>query len=325
MSLEELRSRNKNGILDKFIKAAGRSSLGKKTTNNQRDETYYPERDKSGNGSAVFRFLPGLEREDNPYYVERFQHGFEFNNKWFVEFCPSTPNIDKECPTCDDNFDTIGEYGKWDDVPKDVQDVIRKRSRTAGFEAGNYCNIKVIKDPANPENEGKVHLFNFGKGIMDMILEMAQPVDDGLGDVPTPVDVFDLENGADFKFIIRKKDGRANYEKSSFEKPSPCEINDEDQFPLFPLVDEKKFKSYEELSKRLAKVLGNKFVQGAKNAEEAVKESAEAVPDKSADVPKKSTKKEKKVEKEEIPDAEGDSSVDDNMEYFKNIADELEI
>lgn len=325
MSLESIRSRNSNGKLDKLLKAAGRTSMGKKTNNNEQDVTYYPERDKAGNGSAIIRFLPGLESEDYPYYVERFQHGFQVNNKWFIEFCPSTLGL--ECPVCEDNFDIIGEYGKWDDVPEDVQAVIRKRGRNAGFSAGNYCNVLVIKDPMNPENEGKVHLFSFGKGISDMIFGMAQPIDDGLGDVPEPVDVFDLLEGANFKFVIRKKDGRADYSKSAFEKPSPCpEFDVESQIPLLPLIDEKKFKSYDELAERFAKVL-NKAKRTPKSAEDMVNEDAPPAKH-------KSDKSDANHEADKVADSgaadatdgtDTADGTDENMAYFNNIANDIKI
>jgi len=320
MSLESIRERNKGGKLDKLLKAAGRTSLGKKPSNNEQEETYYPARDAQGNGSAIIRFLPGLESEDYPYYVERFQHGFQVNNKWYIEFCPST--LGKDCPVCEDNFDVIGEYGKWDDCPEDVKAEIRKRGRSAGFGAGNFCNILVIKDPANPENEGTVHKFNFGKAISDMIFAMAQPVDDGLGDAPPePVDVFDLVDGANFKFVIRKKDGRADYSKSSFETPSPCPDFDVDsQFPLLPIIDESLFKPYEDLADRFAKVM-NKTPRTAKNAEEAMQENE-----------KPSTRKAEKAEKEadptpsDLPEPTSTGSgSEDNMAFFKEIANEINI
>ena len=316
MSLEGLRERNKGGKLDRLLKAAGRTSLGKKRENNDQETTFYPERDKSGNGSALIRFLPGLESEDYPYYVERFQHGFQFNNKWYIEFCPST--LDKDCPVCEDNFDTIGEYGRWDDCPVDVQDVIRKRGRNAGFRAGNYCNILVIKDPANPDNEGKVHRFNFGKAIMDLILDMAQPQDNGLGDVKDPVDVFDLGEGANFEFIIRKKDGRADYKQSKFEAPSKCpEFDEETQTALYPLVDKKLFKSYDNLSAKLGKVLNKKPNTNANKAEDMIdnKESAN------------NAKEPIKNDAEKAADSvkADEAQPDDNMAYFQNLAEEVQI
>ena len=316
MSLESIRERNKGGKLDRLLKAAGRTSRGKKSYNNEQDETYYPERDKTGNGSCILRFLPGLESEDYPYYVERFQHGFELNNKWFIEFCPST--LGNDCPVCEDNFDTIGEYGKWEDCPEDVQAIIRSRGRTNGYSAGNYCNVLVIKDPVNPENEGKVHLFSFGKGIMDMILDMAQPQDDGLGDAPEPVDVFDMVEGANFKFIIRKKDGRADYSKSAFEKVSECpKFDEEDQNALLPLIDEKKFKPYEELADRLAKVL---------NTKKRVKGSAEEAMDEEPDEePSQPDSDDPDLQEDNTSGGSNEQNDDDNMAYFQGIADDVQI
>lgn len=323
MSLEGLRNRNRNGKLDKLLAAAGKTSAAKKEYDNDQEETYYPERNKSGNGSCIFRFLPGLESEDYPYYIERFQHGFSHNNKWYIEFCPST--IGEDCPACENNFDVIGEYGKWDDCSKDVQDIIRKRGRNAGFRSGNYCNILVIKDPINPENEGKVHLFSFGKGIMDMILDMAQPEDNGLGEIPDPIDVFDIEEGANFKFIIKRKDGRADYSQSCFETSSKCpEFNEEDQQPLLTLSDKKLFKDYDVLSKKLNKVLG------------IVSQSKDEVESEKKEVASKNKKGLNRSGTDEV-DSSVDSSVDtdgagsaesaedDNMAYFQGIADDIEI
>ena len=311
MSLEDLRGRNKGGQLDRLLKAASRTSMGAKKEVNTQDVTYYPERDKSGNGSCIIRFLPGLESEDYPYYVERFQHGFQANNKWFIEFCPST--IGKECPSCEDSFDIIGQYGKWDDCPEDIQATLRSRSRTNGFGAGNYCNVLVIKDPANPENEGKVHLFKFGKAIMNFILDMAQPQDDGLGTVKEPVDVFDLVSGANFKFIIRKKDKRADYSTSSFEDPSPCpEFDVDTQKALLPMVDDSIFKSYDDLTERLNKVLNKNSTRSFKSAEDAISSPP--------------TKEEAKSSASDaVNESSGSTGDDDNMAYFQNLAEEVNI
>lgn len=317
MSLESLRERNKGGKLDKLLKAAGKTSLGNKTTNNDQEETYYPERDKEGNGSCIIRFLPGLVSEDEPYYIERFQHGFQANNKWFIEFCPKT--IKKDCPVCDDNWDIMGEYGGYKDCPKNVQTIINERGYNKGFRSGNYCNVLVIKDPKNPENEGKVHLFSFGKGIMNLIMGMAQPADDGLGAVPDPVDVFDLVAGANFKFIIFKKDGRADYSKSCFEAPSKCPDFDVDsQIPLLPLTDEKLFKSYDDLQAQLNKVLQKTNPNVAKTADDAVNESSSSSGGNVSDEATGSVS-------EPTDNVDAGDEGDDNMAYFQGIADEVNI
>ncbi len=297
MGLEEIRARNTNGKMDKFLKVMANRSVGKQKSF-EKEDTYYPERNKEGNGSAIIRFLPGLDSEDNPYYIERYQHGVKMERGWYVEFCPTT--IDKPCPMCKATKDYVDNRGGYNSLNDEQKVFVGRRGRMRGFEAGYYCNILVIKDPANPENEGKVFLFKFGKAILNMIMEMAQPKDDGLGDVPDPVDVFDLELGANFKLIIRIKDGRVTYEKSEFEKPSPCpEFNHDDQTALLPLVSEKMFKSYDELEKRLAMVSG-------------VKKSA---PDEFPAVPPSSFS----------PDDTTDQDFEDNMEYFQGIADDIKI
>jgi len=318
MSLESIRNRNKNGKLDRLLKAYSRTSLGKKNNNTQED-TYYPARDKNGNGSCIIRFLPGLESEDYPYYVERFQHGFKEKKGWFIEFCPTT--IKKECPVCEEIFEIINEYGNWKDCPEHVKKELRRKGRNAGYNAGYYCNILVIKDPANPENEGKVHLFKFGKAIFNMIHDMAEPQKNLLEEDNEPVDIFDLAEGANFKFIIRDKDGRADYSKSSFEKPSPCPEFDEDsQIPLFPLIDKKLFKDYDELKKLYDKVKNKKIKYTS--AEEAV----ENIETPSSLSKEESKEKDKKSTSKPIENAPVDNDdEDENMEYFKNLADEIDI
>lgn len=315
MGLEEMRARNANGKLDKLIKATSRTSMGKKTTYTK-DVTYYPERNAEGNGSAIIRFLPGLDSEDNPYYVEKFQHGFQENGKWYVENCPSTIGRE-DCPVCNENFDIIKSYGQWDDCPEDVKKYLgKKRGRSSGYEAGYFCNILVIKDPANPDNEGKVFKFKYGRHIHNLIMEKAQPVDNGFGVIPEAIDVFDLESGANFMFIIRKKDNMANYDKSEFEKSSPCpKFNAEDQVPLLTITHESQFKTASELNTIYAKVM-NKTVPTKSAEEMAGSKSADSTPVDS----KKATDVVSEPEglAEDVPD-------DDNLAYFQSLANEVNI
>ena len=73
-------------------------------------------------------------------------------------------------------------------------------------------NILVVPDPTHPENEGKVFLFRYGKKIFEMLKDRMQPqfADE------TPLNPFDLWEGADFKIKVRKVDGYWNYDKSEF-------------------------------------------------------------------------------------------------------------
>lgn len=174
----------------------------------------------------------------------------------------------------------------------------------------NYiANILVISDPSNPENEGQVKLFKFGKKIFDKISEAMNPefADE------TPVNPFDLWEGANFKLKIRKVEGYRNYDKSEFSDPSAVSDNDEKlesiwkkEYSLKEFTDPKNFKPYEQLKARLDKVLG---FDGA------------PVP--------MSTKKAESVQLSS-PFEEEDTSIidksaeieDDDLDYFKNLANE---
>jgi hypothetical protein len=79
----------------------------------------------------------------------------------------------------------------------------------------------------------------------------------------TPVNPFDLWEGANFKIKIRKIDGFSNYDKSEFATPGPLDEDEtkmEDiwktEYSLAEFTDPKNFKSYTELKEKLDRVLG---------------------------------------------------------------------
>jgi len=122
-------------------------------------------------------------------------------------------------------------------------------------------NVYVVKDPANPENEGKVFLFKYGKKIFDKIMEAMQPEyeDD------TPINAFDFWQGANFKLKAKSVAGYRNYDSSEFATPGAL-LDDDDameaiwkkQYSLTEFVAPDQFKTYDELKKRLDSVLGAK-------------------------------------------------------------------
>ena len=122
-----------------------------------------------------------------------------------------------------------------------------------------YANVLVVKDPANPANEGQVFLYKFGKKIFDKIKDVMQPEFED----ETPVNPFDFWEGVNFKLKARQVDGYRNYDKSEFESsPTPVAESDEDieaiwgkQHSLAELVDPKNFKTYDELKAKLNQVL----------------------------------------------------------------------
>ena len=156
--------------------------------------------------------------------------------------------------------DPVSEYNRelWNSGSDKDKETVRKQKRKLSY----YANIYVVQDPKNPENEGRVFLYKFGKKIFDKITEAMEPA---FAD-ETPVNPFDFWEGADFKLKLRKVDGYWNYDKSEFASPSPLMGGDDaklealwkSQYSLADLTSTDKFKSYDQLKARLDLVLGKK-------------------------------------------------------------------
>jgi len=224
-----------------------------------RDERYWePVVDKAGNGFAVIRFLaaPAVDGDDAADFITMFTHGFKGpTGKWYIE---------NSLTTLGEN-DPVSEYNTklWETGIEANKKKASDQKRKLIY----VSNILVVKDSANPENEGKVFLFKYGKKIMDKIKDKA-----GVGtensEFQDPDDVkfnaFNFWEGANFKLKIRKVEGYRNYDKSEFETPSAL-FNGNDtkieelwrkEYSLKDLLDKKNFKSYDELKKKLDSVLG---------------------------------------------------------------------
>ena len=215
--------------------------------NREDDRFWKAELDKSGSGYAVIRFLPAPNGEDMPY-VRVFNHGFQGPGGWYIE--NSLTTIGQKDP--------LAEYNStlWNSGIEANKEIARKQKRRLTY----FSNIYVVEDKANPQNEGKVFLFRYGKKIFDKISSMANPEFED----ESSVDVFDFWEGANFKLKIRKVDGFSNYDKSEFMTPGPL-FEDEgemervfnEQHDLEEFIDPKSFKTYDELKTRLDTVLGN--------------------------------------------------------------------
>lgn len=213
-------------------------------------------------GSAVLRFLPPAKDEDLSW-VRRFRHAFKVGGSWFIENCPTT--IGRTCPVCKNNNEL------WNSGNEQDKNLARDRKR----KLEHISNVYIINDPAKPENNGTVKLYTYGQKIFEKIKDKLEPE---FADTAV-INPFDFWDGATFKLRSRDQGGFVNYDKSEFDNPSPLLGGDEakleeiwnQQKPLAEFVDEKAFKSYEELEKKLNSVLtgGDK---GPKTAEEAIKE-----------------------------------------------------
>ena len=93
--------------------------------------------------------------------------------------CTPTPSRDlvgwyiENSLTTTGGKDPVSEYNRelWNSGIDADKDTVRKQKRKLSF----YANIYVVQDKANPQNEGKVFLYKFGKKIFDKIMEAMQP------------------------------------------------------------------------------------------------------------------------------------------------------
>jgi hypothetical protein len=245
---------------------------------------------------ATIRFLPASEKdgEDGLPWVKIFSHGFQGPGGWLIDNCLTTKN--QQCPVCEHNS-TL-----WNSGIEANKDVVRKQKRKLNY----VSNVYIVSDPKHPENEGKVFLFPYGKKIFDKVTEAMNPQ---FADEEA-VNPFDLWKGANFKIKIRKVEGYQNYDKSEFESAAPLSANDADletiwksQYSLQELVGDKEFKSYDDLKKRLDKVLGlNGETPAAKTTVEQIKETPKTA--------------------QRSFNAEPDLADDDDMAYFSKLAEE---
>jgi hypothetical protein len=246
MSFSDLKKQSSLGSLTaKLVKEVEKMN----TNSGSSDERIWKlDVDKSGNGFAVIRFLPAPNGEDLPF-VKLYSHAFQGSGGWYIE--NSLTTLGQKDPVSELNTEL------WNNGTDAGKEIARKQKRKLTY----VSNIYVVKDPANPDNEGKVFLFKYGKKIFDKIMEAMQPEyeDD------TPIEAFDFWKGANFKLKAKNVAGYRNYDSSEFAAVGPL-LNDDDaleavwkkQYSLAELVAADQFKTYDELKKRLEYVLGSK-------------------------------------------------------------------
>ena len=244
MSFANLKKKSRAGSLtEKLIKSV--EKLNDKNSNVD-ERIWKPVVDKSGNGYAIIRFLPEPEGCELPW-ARVYTHAFQGSGGWYIENSLTTLG----------NNDPVSEHNTqlWNSGSDANKEIARKQKRRLSY----YSNIYIVSDPANPENEGKVFLYKYGKKIFDKIQEAMKPefADE------TAINPFDFWGGANFKLKIRRVEGYQNYDKSEFDRSSALFDDDakleevyNKQYDLNEFIAEDKFKGYDALKKRLENVLG---------------------------------------------------------------------
>jgi hypothetical protein len=307
MSYNKLKQ-SRSAAIDKLISAAEKTS-GQKSYSD--DRFWSPSVDKAGNGYAIIRFLPAPDGEDVPW-IRYWDHGFKGpTGRWYIE--NSLTSIGQPDP--------VGELNAvlWNSGNDKDKEIARERKRRLHY----VSNVLVVSDPANPENEGKVYLYKYGKKIFDKIMDIMQPQFQD----ETPVNPFDFWGGANFRIKIRNFEGYRNYDKSEFDKPSELFDGDDDRLEnvygklhsLAEFTDPKNYKSYAELKKKLVEVLGEEAVNGFKSTD--VYESAPMKSSATAEATEYEARGSSYEEDDEsVLSSDSSADDDDSLSFFAKLA-----
>ena len=269
--------------------------MNKGSTGSADERLWKLEVDKAGNGYAVIRFLPAPDGEELPW-AKVWSHAFQGPGGWYIENSLTTLG----------QKDPVSEYNRllWNSGNDADKDLARKQKRKLSY----ISNIYVVKDPTNPQNEGKVFLYKFGKKIFDKITAAMQPEFED----EEAIDPFDFWQGANFKLKAKNVAGYRNYDSSEFAAVSPL-LDDDDalealwkkQYPLVEFTAADQFKAYDVLQQRLDSVLNAKKTRIAPEVADEEEEIVTAKP-----------------EPVTAAAGAGTGADDDALSYFQRLAEE---
>ena len=244
MSFSDLKKNSRLGSLTSKL-TNEIEKMNKGSTGGADERLWKLDVDKAGNGYAVIRFLPAPNGEELPW-AKVWSHAFQGPGGTYIENSLTTLG----------GKDPVSEYNRilWNSGADEDKEQARKQKRKLTY----IANIYVVKDPSNPQNEGKVFLYKFGKKIFDKISAAMQPEFED----EEAIDPFDFWKGANFKLKAKNVAGYRNYDSSEFARPDALLDDDDEleaiwkkQYSLEEFTKQDQFKSYDELEKRMNAVL----------------------------------------------------------------------
>ena len=304
MSFAALKKQSRSGSLtERLMKKV--EKLNEKG-NNTDERLWKPAVDKAGNGYAVIRFLPAHANCELPW-TQVWSHAFQGTGGWYIE--NSLTTIGKDDP--------VGELNRslWNSGRESDKDIARKQKRKLSY----YANVYVVKDSSNPENEGQVKLYKFGKKIFDKITAAMQPEFED----EEPINPFDFWKGANFKLKIKQVAGFWNYDSSEFGKTEALLDDDAELekiydkiYDLSEFTADDQFKSYEQLKGRLDTVLSRKAVVTPQADTEDLEDLSEGLGTSSVD------EELSNLASAATSSTTVDEEEDDALSYFQKLAEE---
>ena len=281
------------------------------------DRFYKLARNENDTGGALLRLLPD---PNNVMFIKMIRiaanNGYE--KRFCTEWSPQTIGMP----------DPFNE--RW---AKEYNAGNKEEAKRFGRSIRYITNVKVIKDPANPENEGKIFLLDMSQTIFEKIKNAASPSEEEIALGTEPKQVYNPLQG--HNFLLKVKRGSNNfitYEDSKFDEKVTAAYESDEEFQKdikengYVLDDFYKpefYKTYEELKEILAWYMNEKPTDSGTTEtpakeesvkEESVKEeSVKETPVKEKPTKKESVKKESAKEVEQVDDDELDELLDSLM------------
>lgn len=279
-------------------------------------------RDDNDEGQAIIRLIP--DKTGKPF-TKVYNHSFGIFNKarnkklWYIEDSPST--IGQPCP--------VSEY--WAELNSIGTEEAKEEAKLFSRKVNYITNVYIVKDPACPANEGKVFYWKFGTKLYDKFMATLNPSEKDLAMGETAIPLWNALKGANIKLKIKKAAGGfLNYDDTTIMAPSACFDSKEEAtdvivnqtIELSEFESPSHFKTYEELSDKLAFVLGKKDVTKTTKTTPKKEPSIDTGLDDLDDIVEKAASK--KSDEEPVPKAKKEKekepeSDDDDLDFLNGL------
>lgn len=184
-----------------------------------KDERFWTlSRDEQGKGAAIIRLLTD---KDKVPFISVYNCGLrEFNETdkkyyWYIRDLPSTIKAP----------DPLEEL--WGALYNHSADG-REEARNFGRRESFITNILVVKDPGNPENNGKIFLWKFGKKLLDKFMTALNPSEQERELGEKPKELFHPMKGNNIALKIKNVAGFPNYDDTSIQNASAVFDSEDD-------------------------------------------------------------------------------------------------
>jgi len=156
--------------------------------------------------SVLVRFLPNITKEGKmgAFAIEKSVHYVKLQNHPELNGYIDS-SVDGKCPLKATYWELKNSKSVIDNEKAELINSSKKW----------YSYVQIIKHETEPELNGKIMIFPYGKKIFDKI---------ELQKVKKEVNVFDWTRGKDFTIIAKEVGGYVNYDSSEFEEKSAIKI-----------------------------------------------------------------------------------------------------